>query len=60
MKNLKKALAVLLLGAMALSLAACGADDAEPTPDPHDGMIYVNTGAVKSGWTKPKACPSPS
>ena len=45
MKNFKKALAALLLGASALSLAACGASDAEPTPDPHEGMIYVNTGA---------------
>lgn len=45
MKNFKKALAALLLGALALSLAACGASDAEPTPDPHEGMIYVNTGA---------------
>ena len=45
MKSIKKALAALLLGASALSLAACGASDAEPTPDPHEGMIYVNTGA---------------
>lgn len=41
---MKKITAILLLAAMALGLAACGGEP-EPTPDPHEGMIYVNTGA---------------
>lgn len=43
MKKLKKLPVFLLLAAFALSLAACGGEP-EPTPDPHEGMIYVNTG----------------
>ena len=37
----KRAGALALSAAMLLTLAACG----EPTPDPHEGMAYVNTGA---------------
>ena len=41
---MKKLTAIVLLAALALTLAACGGEP-EPTPDPHEGMIYVNTGA---------------
>ncbi len=42
---MKRLTAILLLAAVMLSLAACGAAEPEPTADPHEGMIYVNTGA---------------
>ena len=42
---MKRFTAILLLAAVMLSLAACGSSEPEPTPDPHEGMIYVNTGA---------------
>ena len=42
---MKKLTASLLLAAMALAFSGCGASEPEPTPDPHEGMIYVNTGA---------------
>ncbi len=41
---MKKLTAIVLLAALALTLAACGGEP-EPTPGPHEGMIYVNTGA---------------
>lgn len=41
---MKKLTASLLLAAMALAFSGCGASEPEPTPDPHEGMIYVNTG----------------
>lgn len=41
---MKRLTAILLLISLALGLAACGGEP-EPTPDPHEGMIYVNTGA---------------
>ena len=41
---MKKLTALLLLAAMALAFSGCGASETEPTPDPHEGMIYVNTG----------------
>lgn len=41
---MKKLTALLLLAAMALAFSGCGAFETEPTPDPHEGMIYVNTG----------------
>lgn len=39
----KKSIALLLAAALALSLSACGGE-AAATPDPHAGMVYVNTG----------------
>ena len=41
---MKKLTALLLLAAMALAFSGCGASETEPAPDPHEGMIYVNTG----------------
>lgn len=39
----KRISAIALCAAMCVSLAACG--EPEETPDPHEGMAYVNTGA---------------
>ena len=52
MRSLKRLGAFALAAAMIFTLAACGQD--EPAPDPHEGMVYVNTGANKE-WITPAA-----
>ena len=60
MKNLKKLMAVLLLGAMCLSLAACGGSTTTPAPDegsntaaptdlPADVQAIVDRGVLRVG-----------
>lgn len=52
MRSLKRLGAFALAAAMIFTLAACGQD--EPAPDPHEGMVYVNTGANME-WITPAA-----